>query len=326
MEDHFNEKLSNPCPLCGSNTLRTLSNLDRKGTFLRTDICLCCGHVFSNPPPTTRELDLFYNKNYRKAYKGTSHPRKKHIIRSGQRAIERYNQIKIFLRNNSKVLEIGSGSGEFLFLLKEKGHIVKGIEPNRGFAEFSKTNYNIDVLINKFENFSTNDTKWDFIFLYHVLEHLLDPIESLKKISKLLHQNAFLNLEVPNVESKYHSPKRLFHFAHLHNFSLDGLIFTLSQANLEAVEIRKMPNTGHINAICKAKNLEAKKPTVIVANRINMHLLSYNSLTDILSLRPYRRFFDNLKRPFREYLKLILIGYSKTPSSLLKTLFKKNNL
>ena len=322
----FNKKDPKPCPLCNSNDLTEVSNIDRNGNPLKTDMCQSCGHVFSNPPPKRKDLELFYKKNYRADYKGTLHPKKKHILRSGQRAIERYKQIKPYLENKDKILEIGSGSGEFLFLLQEKGYTIKGVEPNVGFAEFSRKNYNLDILVDKLEKVSIERSQWDFIFLYHVLEHLLDPIESLKHISGMLSQDGFLNLEVPNIEAKFHSPKRLFHFAHLHNFSLEGLVFSLNKANLGVIKIKIMPKTEHINIICKKKNLEAEQPKCVVVKRINKHLLSYNTYGDILSFRPYRRFFDNFKRPIKEYFNLMALGYSHKPPTLLRKLFKKNNL
>ena len=58
----FNKKDPKPCPLCNSNDLTEVSNIDRNGNPLKTDMCQSCGHVFSNPPPKRKDLELFYKK------------------------------------------------------------------------------------------------------------------------------------------------------------------------------------------------------------------------------------------------------------------------
>ena len=314
-----------PCPLCENDRLQTVSKFDRKGKELKTDICLLCGHVFSNPQPTQSELDLFYSKNYRNNYKGVLSPKKKHILRSGIRAIERYKILKEFLSDQKKILDIGSGSGEFLFLLKGKGHQVEGIEPNHGYAEFSKKEYDLNISIEKIENNISINKTWDIICLHHVLEHLSNPIQSLRIISKLLSSEGVLNLEVPNIESRYHSPIRLFHFAHLHNFSKEGLVFALQKANFVIIKIQIMPQTGHINILCRQGYREQTLPNIEIANRIIKHLSYYNYKRDIISSRPYMRLIANIKRPIKEYLKILLLGNPTKSSELLKALYKKYN-
>jgi len=68
------------------------------------------------------------------------------------------------------------------------------------------------------------DKKFDIITLWHVLEHLHDLNESLKKIESLLHPNGYLVIAVPNINSydahiygknwiALDTPRHLYHFS-----------------------------------------------------------------------------------------------------------------
>jgi hypothetical protein len=86
-----------------------------------------------------------------------------------------------------------------------------------------------------------------------------------------------------------------------------------------------MPQTGHINIICRQGCREQKLPNINIANRIIKHLSYYNYKRDIISSRPYMRLIANIKRPIKEYLKILLLGNPTKSSELLKALYKKYN-
>ena len=91
------------CPLCKSDDQSGVGTLDRHGEPLRTVLCRSCGHVFTNPQPTTSELQEFYGEKYRLTYKGTGTPKQKHVYRAGLRALERLEQLQNHLPKGSHV-------------------------------------------------------------------------------------------------------------------------------------------------------------------------------------------------------------------------------
>lgn len=85
--------------------------------MLRTVICAKCGLVWSDPlPHNPRD---FYEDSYRVSYKGTYSPKPKHILRAGNVALSRYQKIEKLLSKPLSILDVGSGGGEFSYLLKE---------------------------------------------------------------------------------------------------------------------------------------------------------------------------------------------------------------
>jgi len=138
------EPCSIPCNLCGSTAVSLLANRSRSGKPLRTVICVRCGLVWSDPLPHNPRR--FYEDDYRVSYKGTYSPKPKHILRAGNVAMSHYRRINRFLSEPRVILDVGTGGGEFAYLLQSLGHDVRGIDPNKGYAEYSIREYGLNVL------------------------------------------------------------------------------------------------------------------------------------------------------------------------------------
>jgi len=215
------ESCSIPCNLCGSTEVSVLANRSRSGEPLRTVICTRCGLVWSDPlPHNPRD---FYEDDYRVSYKGTYAPKPKHILRAGNVALSRHRKIERLLSKPRTILDIGSGGGEFSYLLQTLGHDVKGIEPNKGYAEYSIREYGLNVQVGFVQDVMLQAESFDLITIWHVLEHTENPFEVLVKLHTLLKPQGILVIEVPNIEATCQSPKSTFHAAHIFNFNIATL-------------------------------------------------------------------------------------------------------
>ena len=107
----------------------------------------------------------------------------------------RVNQFTNFIKNKI-ILDFGCGTGAFLF--KSQKIFKKGIgielDPNR--IEYSD-NKKIDFFSN-IKKIKDIDFKFDSIFLFHVLEHLINPDEILRLLKSKLKKNGSLIIEVPH--------------------------------------------------------------------------------------------------------------------------------
>jgi len=86
---------------------------------------------------------------------------------------------------NKKVLEIGCGTGDLLVCVKPK--IGYGLDLSKEMITLAKQKYNL----NKELEFSTiwpskNKSRFDYIFMSDVIEHLEEPLEVFLKASKLM--------------------------------------------------------------------------------------------------------------------------------------------
>lgn len=130
-----------------------------------------------------------------------------------------------------RLLEIGCGKGRFLEAAKERGFRIYGIEPSpRSFA-FASAQLGSSVApigLEEIDKVSEFPSEYDYVMLWHVLEHLNDPGEVLTKIKGKLADNGRLVIAVPNFASFqarlgkadwYHlDPPR-----HVHHFTPDSL-------------------------------------------------------------------------------------------------------
>ena len=210
-----------PCNLCGEREVAILSNWSRSGKPLQTVICRACGLVWSDPRP--HEARHFYEDEYRLAYKQTYSPKPKHVLRAGKVALSRFEKIAELLSMRKAVLDVGTGGGEFAYLLQSLGHSVSGVEPNRGYADYSIREYGLAVQVGFVQDVVLPPESFDVVTIWHVLEHTEDPGYVLALLRSWLKVEGVLVVEVPNIESTCQAPKNTFHEAHLYNFNVVSL-------------------------------------------------------------------------------------------------------
>lgn len=109
----------------------------------------------------------------------------------------RYNFIKDLI-NNKNYLDVGCGLGGIFEFVTGDTEKLYGVEPQEPIRkELNKLGYkvysDIDELIDK-------EIKFDIITLFHVFEHVTNPLEFLEKLYKLLNKNGKLIIEVPNAQ------------------------------------------------------------------------------------------------------------------------------
>ena len=215
------------CALCRGNDFKRISEKDSKGKG-ELVVCFCnsCSMVSQNPIPTEHQVEQYYATEYRQDYKQVFVPKLKHIYRAGNLALNRLG----FLTNKNiasgKLLDVGAGGGEFTYVSSQLGFDSTGIELNIGYSNYAKDQYQANV---KTGQLADVDGKFDVITMFHVMEHIPDPIKTFKKLYDLLNEDGLLFIEVPNIESFSQSPGNTFFKAHIHYFSATTLIACASQ-------------------------------------------------------------------------------------------------
>ena len=153
----------------------------------------------------------------------------------------KHNITSPFLFKGASILDIGSGTGDFLSFMNSKGYEVTGVENNPKAILISQKN---DIKIH--ENISKlSDNSFDLITLWHVLEHLPDPEETFKNTFNLLNKSGHLIVAVPNIYSLdkdyycenwagFDVPRHLWHF------STPFLINFASKYNFELIRTKPL--------------------------------------------------------------------------------------
>lgn len=297
------------CPLCEQQLSELLSATDRHGRPLRTIICRGCGLVRIDPMPDSVSLNDFYTNDYRLQYKGAWRPRPKHVYRDTRGAIPRARRLLEIYRPGMQVLDIGCGAGFFLRLLRALKIEASGLEPNRGYADFARNELGIDNIHTGTLAEYNPGSRFDIITINHVFEHLPDPLASLARMRGLLKDNGAIIMEIPNIESTYHAPNRIFHYGHLYWYNPITIHALLQKAGFDVADMAVAGGDGHINLIIHLKP-ETEATTLGILRGMllgNFHRVRairdrHTRLRHYLSLAPYRRVLRKCLQYSREFL------------------------
>jgi len=123
-------------------------------------------------------------------------------------------------KNKGQLLDIGAGTGDFLYAAKKNGWCVAGAEPSEKATTIA-AGKGISLLEN---TESLADHSFDVITMWHVLEHVYDPENQIKELKRLLKPNGTIIIAVPNFNSydakhygeywaAYDVPRHLWHYS-----------------------------------------------------------------------------------------------------------------
>jgi len=243
------------CNLCG---LRSFDLVKQK---LRDDKshykvfkCKGCKHIQLIPKPSTEDDKDFYDRNLQDKRRKKKLDFEK-LKDDNQFDTERHVRLITSLSKgtNCSILDIGSGYGFFVNSLYERQFKdVTGIETSRERREIAQANSPVKILDCDINDPDTNIGRFDIITIFHVLEHMANPIAFLKNVSKILKENGTLVCEVPNVNEMlldYCKEYNDFYWirAHLNYFSEHTLRLSFEKAGFKGTKIVFEQRYGLIN-------------------------------------------------------------------------------
>ncbi len=241
------------CPICGSTdhskerVVKDFMTSKEDFTLLR---CNDCQFVFTSPRPSEDEIGRYYESD-----EYISHSNKSSgifdvaykMVRS-RAIISKEKLISKWAKHKGRLLDYGCGTGEFLGYSKKSGWDCMGVEPSKVASSQAVNNHNLKVYSP--DEFvlkqASLHNSFEAITLWHVLEHLDNPVNKLKMFNQLLTEEGVLVVAVPNHES-YDAVKYGSYWAawdtpiHYSHFSKSTLINAADQAGFAVVDINNMP-------------------------------------------------------------------------------------
>lgn len=168
--------------------------------------CRNCGHVQIIPLPSQEEDEKYYQHNdqIRNVVP--------HSLLDDEQLVAKYEAVGRWqihkamkmIAPGATVLEIGSGYGWFVQLMRQEGYHVDGIEVSAERRESMELRTGIKLFgINLAmgapgESLGPNGP-YDAIWMSHVLEHIIDPQVFLKKAVRYLRDGGKIFITVPNL-------------------------------------------------------------------------------------------------------------------------------
>ncbi len=158
------------------------------------------------------------------------------IIFKENQILRNYHNIA---NNKLKILDIGCGNGEFLSRISNTKFEKFGIEINAEGYELCKGK-NLKVFNKELKDLKFQDNFFDVVTLWHVIEHLENPIDTIKSVKRVLKEDGILVIAVPNTDSlgfKY-GQNFWFHLdspRHLMLFNKKSLKYLLNNAGFRII-------------------------------------------------------------------------------------------
>jgi 2-polyprenyl-3-methyl-5-hydroxy-6-metoxy-1,4-benzoquinol methylase len=250
-----------PCGLCGSDQFLKISDKDRYGMGLVTVLCKNCGFIFTNPRPTQEAIHEFYKTTYREFYTGNPEPKKEHL--DGLNVLKRqwlYNRVKPLLEARGLkapwILDVGCGSGVLLSVFKRNLPQSKlyGVEPFKFYGQYAAEKNKAEVYFGDFDSFVKDRSdltgSFDLISLYHVLEHLYDPVKKLLKLRTFLKPEGIVLVQVPNALSPHwQNLTEMCHIAHVSHFSPSKLKMAFELSGFKVIKTFAGQHPGNPRAM-----------------------------------------------------------------------------
>jgi 2-polyprenyl-3-methyl-5-hydroxy-6-metoxy-1,4-benzoquinol methylase len=146
------------------------------------------------------------------------------------------------LRRGGRVFEVGCGDGWMLGALRARGWRVAGSERSLAACRAAAGTNGVAVFVGELDALRAPG-RFDAVILFQVLEHLAEPVETLRRGADLLAPGGLMVVAVPNFASWQASlfGRSWFHLdvpRHLNHFTPATLARSLERAGLRVLRTR----------------------------------------------------------------------------------------
>ncbi len=299
------------CDFCGENRTNIFLEAESEVNKEKFTIVRCdnCGLIYLNPRPTKDIIGRYYPEDSYYSYQDFTEKRLNYREWLKKISLEGYYNsknifkkliAKLLVRNflvvipkerKGRLLDIGCGSGEFLYQMRNFGWDVSGVEINRASSNLGNKQ-GLNIFCGELGEADFPDNFFNVVVLSQTLEHVYSPGNYLREIYRILKPEGTLIIGVPNIgcmESKIF--KESWHALevpkHLYFFTCDTLRRYLEKYGFEVEKILSkkfsLPLKG-IKADLKAF-IQNKGKNKSSLNKIWMRFLVVFHLIFLKSLR-----------------------------------------
>lgn len=194
------------CLLCGNRHCNPLveapdSTTGGTGMWFAVVQCQECGLCYTNPRPSAQSIGQFYPAAYRPHRTRQPRPprwkprwlpltgptRRQHPILSWQ--------------GPGRLLDFGCGGGAFLAHMSRLNWDVTGLDVSPTAVDRIQNELGLPALLGTLPHPDLRPASFDVVTMWHSLEHVHDPMETLREARRLLVPGGRLIIAVPNIDS-----------------------------------------------------------------------------------------------------------------------------
>lgn len=169
--------------------------------------CQSCGTLVSQAGLTVEEIAVrdderdFYGKDYWQGHQVEDLGQADILQRARADMPERcMHWLRTVLRYKlppARVLEVGCAHGGFAALLRWAGYEATGLELSPWVVQFARQTFGVPMLLGPVEEQQLPEQSLDAVVLNDVVEHLADPLATLRCCARLLREDGILVVQMP---------------------------------------------------------------------------------------------------------------------------------
>lgn len=190
------------CPACSSRNAK-LWRSDINGYAI--DVCSDCGTAYAWPRPTDEVLAATYSEEYYNAPDGAATGYADYFFLPEINAQAQWDPLQRYLKRRHtaairSVLDIGCATGAFLAKAAAAGCEVYGTDFSSTAIARAREHYGVEAESGVFAPAHTTRA-FDLVTMWHVLEHVVDPVTAVRSIRPFVADDGLLFVELPSWNS-----------------------------------------------------------------------------------------------------------------------------
>jgi SAM-dependent methyltransferase len=194
------------CPACNDNRwVVVLEGPDRvhglPGTF-RMVRCQQCGLIYQNPRLSRSDIARFYPDDYL-PFSLPVEAEQNWLRRVDWRygVARRCQIVTRHAGSPGQLLDVGCATGVFLDAIRRLGWQVTGVETSVAASQYARRRFALSVHTGELRDAGLPDRAMDAVTMWDVLEHVQEPLDTLRELARVIRPGGSLLLTLPNPNS-----------------------------------------------------------------------------------------------------------------------------
>lgn len=232
------------CPICDSSSSSIVTFRFDSDRIVQ---CSNCGHVYLNPVLTDSQLEAIYKKYH------VSEDEDSYIKTVNGWISDPKGPYQYFLSlidgscgfKGKRLLDIGCGTGCFLFECSNRGAVVTGVDSSLKAVQLAKKYFNLDIIPKSLEEAVKEgdllSSGFDMVTAFEVIEHVRKPTEFLSFLYRLLAPGGLVFVSTPNFHLYYSmgssAPSLTGYSEHIHFFDVKSLTNCFERCHYDVINV-----------------------------------------------------------------------------------------